>query len=202
MNLYFVRHGETDANKRGLYYGKTESSLNKNGKKQAEMLSKILKDTVFDHIYISEKRRSLETAKMIVKEDSKKFIIDNRINEMNLGEFEGKDYRCIKKLYPEQWRNWCRDWKNVVPPGGESYLQFYARVRNFMEYILNNESENVLVVTHAGVIKSMYCYVLNNTIDFFWKFASHNGDISIIKYEYENLYIDSIICLDSLNDII
>lgn len=202
MNLYFVRHGETEANSEKLYYGKAESNLTGKGREQAQKLSSLLKNIVFDYIYISEKKRSLETAKIIVKKDSKRFIVDSRINEMDLGEFEGKDYRYIKKIYPEQWKNWCSDWKNAVPPGGESYVQFYSRVRSFMEYILKNESENVLVVTHAGVIKSMYCYVLNNNMDFFWKFASHNGDLSIIKYEYENLYIDSIICLDSLNGII
>lgn len=203
MNLYFVRHGETEANKDKLYYGENESSLTEKGRGQAEKLSKLLKNIQFDYIYISEKKRTLETAKIIVKEDFKRFIIDSRINEMNLGKFEGKNYNRIKEFYPKQWEDWCRHWKTAVPPGGESYLQFYTRVKSFLEGILkNNRGKNILVVTHAGVIKSIYCYILNNTMDSFWKFASHNGDLSIIKYEYENLYIDSIICLDRLNGIV
>lgn len=202
MNLYFIRHGETEANNKGLYYGKTDYELTSRGRDQSEKLSRLLSGIDFDSIYVSEKKRAIETAKIAVQKDSSEFIVDKRINEMNLGEFEGKSYTDIEKLYPKLWKKWCSDWKNTVPPGGESYIQFYRRVRSFMEYILKCKDDNVLIVTHSGIIRSVYCYVLNNTLDFFWRFASHNGDLSIIKYEYNNLYIDSIICLDRLKNIV
>ena len=61
-----------------------------------------------------------------------------------------------------------------------------------MEHIKKLECDNILVCTHSGVIRAMYCYIMNEDIDLFWKFGSKNGDISLIKYEYGNLYIDSI----------
>ncbi|MBP2033642.1 alpha-ribazole phosphatase [Clostridium algifaecis] len=198
MNLYFVRHGETEANNKKLYYGKIDEDLTHKGISQAKKASIMLKKIEFDSIFLSTKKRSLQTASIIVNGNAKRFIVDNRIDEMDMGKFEGKNYKDIEKLYPEEWKNWCNDWKNASPPDGESYTQFYLRVKEFMDYLLTLKNENILVVTHAGVIKSIYCYVLNNNVDLFWKFASQNGDISIIKYEYNNLYIDSIIHLDNI----
>lgn len=203
MNIYTVRHGETESNKKGLYYGSTDVKLNKKGIYQAEKLKHVLKNIKFDVMYSSEKSRAVETAGIIKEGSLKDFSVDARINEMNFGDFENKDYNDIKKLYPKLWKKWCRDWKNTVLPGGESYIHFYSRVKSFMEDLLRNDkAENVLVVTHSGVIRCIYCLVMDDNPDMFWKFASHNGDFSIIKYEYNNLYIDSIICLDKLNNII
>lgn len=199
MNLYFVRHGETEANNKKLYYGRMDINLTTQGITQAEKISGLLGNIDFDRVYVSEKKRALKTARIIIKDTSKKFIVDRRINEMDMGEFEGKSYQNIEKLYPEEWKIWCSDWKNAIPPGGESYVQFYLRVKHFMDYLITLKCENILIVTHSGVIRSVYCYVLNNNLDFFWKFSSYNGEVSLIKYEYNNLYIDSMICLDTID---
>ena len=62
-----------------------------------------------------------------------------------------------------------------------------------MEHIKKLECDNILICAHSGVIRAIYCYIMNENIDLFWKFGCKNGDISVIKYEYGNLYIDAII---------
>lgn len=192
MNLYFVRHGETTQNQNKCYYGSIDVDLTKKGVEQAKNASKLLENVNFDTVYTSERKRARQTARIIMEDKASKFIVDNRINETNFGDFEGKSYEKLKELYPKEWEDWCNDWKNISPPKGESYKQFYSRVKSFMDDILKLEAENVLIATHGGVIRSIYCYVLENNLDYFWKFGSKNGDITIVKYEYGNLYIDSI----------
>lgn len=192
MNLYFVRHGETEKNKSKCYYGSLDVELTKEGILQAEKARELLKNIKFKTVYVSEKKRSIATAEILLKNRQCKFITDMRINEREFGEFEGKGYEELKQLYPKEWRAWCEDWKNVSPPGGESCIQVYKRVEAFMDDILKSHEDDILIVTHGGVIRSMYCYVLGGNVDYFWNFGSSNGDISIIKYEYGNLYIDSI----------
>jgi alpha-ribazole phosphatase len=82
---------------------------------------------------------------------------------------------------------------DFAPPGGESYVELCERVKRFMEDIKKLECDNILICSHSGVIIAIYCYVMNENIDLFWKFGCKNGDISVIKYEYGNLYIDAII---------
>ncbi|MCI1944458.1 alpha-ribazole phosphatase [Clostridium luticellarii] len=198
MNIYFVRHGQTNENNKGYYYGKMDVYLNEKGLSQARKAAAFLSPIKFDEVYVSERKRTTETARIILQDHSQrvKLNVDKRINEMDFGSFEGKNYRDIKKLYPKEWEVWCSDWKNQSPPGGESYIQFYSRIHGFMDDILKLDRENILIVTHGGVVRSVYCYILNGNLDFFWKFASKNGDVTLIKYEYNNLYIDSITHVD------
>lgn len=192
MNLYFVRHGETKQNKEKCYYGSLDVPLIDKGIAQAEALGKWLEDVEFDKVYISEAKRTEKTAAILLKNEHYPLIKDSRINETDFGIFEGKSYSELQELYPEQWKDWCYNWKEFIPPEGESYIQVYDRVKSFMEDLLKLNEENVLIVTHGGVIRSIYCYILGGNLDFFWNFSSKNGDITIVKYEYGNLYIDSI----------
>lgn len=193
MNLYFVRHGETEKNKSKCYYGSLDVELTNNGILQAEKAGKLLENIDFDKVYASEKKRAIKTAEILLENKKYELLTDARINERDFGDFEGKDHKQLEKLYPEEWKQWCEDWKNVSPPGGESYIELYNRVKNYMNDILKSKDENILIVTHGGVIRSIYCYILGGNMDYFWNFGSNNGDISVIKYEYGNLYIDSII---------
>ncbi|MFV3010897.1 alpha-ribazole phosphatase [Clostridium botulinum] len=199
MNIYLVRHGETEHNKRKNFYGKLDVGLNEKGEEQSYKVGEFLKDVKFNKIYISDRKRTRETAERILEKNKfygkEKNIIykDERINEIDFGIFEGKSYEEIGSLYPKEQEKWEKDWKNFAPPKGESAMVFYNRVENFMKHIQQEEDGNYLIVSHGGVIRMIYSYMLQNNIDFYWNFASRNGDITLIKYEYENLFIDYIL---------
>lgn len=193
MNIYLLRHGQTESNSKKVYYGKLDVELNVKGKAQCEAISKRLKDIPFNKVYTSTMKRAIHTAEIALSAKKYEFIKDERINEMNLGEFEGKNYEENQKNYPEEWKKWTEDWKGYAPPNGESYIEFYNRIKSFIEDIINQEDENILIVTHGGVIKSIYAYILGENLDVFWKFGTKNADLTLIKYEYGNFYIDSIV---------
>lgn len=196
MNIYLVRHGQTEGNMKRFYYGEMDAELNQNGVLELKNLSEKLKDIEFGKIFVSDRRRTQESCRIICQNSKfnrkKEYVIDDRISEMNFGVFEGKSFENIKKLYPNECENWGKDWKNFTIPQGESYRDFFIRIRSFFDYVLSLEEENILVVTHGGVIRTIYCCILDNNLDFFWKFSSKNGDISLVKYEYQNLFIEKI----------
>jgi alpha-ribazole phosphatase len=192
MNIYLLRHGQTEENRKGTYYGNLDVSLNEIGIRQGNKAKKFFQDMKLDKVYVSHKRRTFEMANLVLKQGEVEVIKDNRINETNFGDFEGKTYEEIQKLYPKECKCWEKNWKEFQPPRGESYIKLCERVKNFMEDIKKLKCDNILICTHSGVIRAIYCYVMNENIDLFWKFGSKNGDITLIKYEYENLYIDSI----------
>ncbi|AAO35319.1 alpha-ribazole phosphatase [Clostridium tetani] len=190
MNIYLVRHGETEKNTLKKYYGNLDVGLNEKGKMQCEYLREKLRNIELDKVYTSEMKRAIETANIILQDREYKITKDNRLNEMNMGDFEGKDHKELEKLYPKEWNAWCEDWKECSPPKGESYKTFYYRVKEFIEDVLKEEVENILIVAHGGVIKSIYTYILGEDFDIFWKVSSRNGELSLIKYEYGNLYLE------------
>lgn len=192
MNIYLLRHGQTEENRKGSYYGNLDISLNTIGISQGEKAKAFFNDIKLNRVYVSDKKRTLEMAKLVIGQAEIEIIQDNRINETNFGYFEGKTYEEIKTFYPEECIRWENNWKEFVPPGGESYIELCKRVKSFMEDIKKLDCDNILICTHSGVIRAIYCYVMNEDIDLFWKFGCKNGDISLIKYEYGNLYIDTI----------
>ncbi len=192
MNIYLLRHGQTEENRKGSYYGNMDISLNAIGISQGIKARAFFNDIKLDRVYVSNKRRTLEMAKLVLGEKKIEVIQDNRINETNFGDFEGKTYDEIVTLYPKESMCWRDNWKEFIPPNGESYIKLCERVKTFMEHIKKLDGENILVCAHSGVIRAIYCYIMNENIELFWKFGCKNGDISLIKYEYGNLYIDAI----------
>jgi alpha-ribazole phosphatase len=193
MNIYFIRHGETEENAKKTYYGGLDAGLSQKGINQCINARKYILNIEFQKVYISESCRTRQSAEILLKDVSEEFIIDKRLNELSFGDFEGKTYEEIIRLYPEEEKQWRQNWKEFCPPGGESYREFYERVKDFMVSLEALNEENILVITHGGVIRAAYTYIMGGDLDIYWKFASKNCDISLIKYEYGNWFIDSIV---------
>ncbi|OPJ63069.1 alpha-ribazole phosphatase [Clostridium oryzae] len=194
MNVYLVRHGQSQSNVERRYCGNYDSNLTDIGRKQAETVRQKLQYINFDAVFCSDRTRAKETAQIILKDKNIKIAYDVRLNETNFGIFENKKYDEIKKLYPEESTQWERNWKNYAIPEGESVAMSFERVKNFMKRLesIQQPDSNVLVVTHGGILRLFYCYILNHNIELFWKFSAKNIGVSVIKYEYDNWYIDSI----------
>ena len=191
MNIYLVRHGTTESNENKKYYGAYESKLTAKGISEAHLLKEKLKDVMFDLVYISTKKRSKETVDIILGKDNQA-ILDSRLNERDFGIFENRTYEEISEEYNEEFKLWEKDWKKYKIPNGESAIESYKRTEDFFNDIKKLKVENVLLVTHGGFIRNAYCYILGGELENFWRFSSKNGDLTIVKYEYNNWYIDSL----------
>ena len=95
MKIYVIRHGETDANKNGVLQGSSNWPLNDSGIKLAILTGQKMKDIKVDICYSSPLDRALQTASIILKEskNNTKIEIDERISEINMGNYEGKKFR-------------------------------------------------------------------------------------------------------------
>lgn len=91
MNIFLIRHGETNWNKEHLFQGKSNIPLNCNGIKQAEKLSNSLKEEKIDIIFSSPLDRALQTANIINKYHHAPVYIDEQISERSLGNLEGQN---------------------------------------------------------------------------------------------------------------
>lgn len=192
MNIYIIRHGQTQNNLNNQYYGSLDVSLTDKGIKQMKALSSELDHIRFDKIYSSSARRALESLEVCLPRYYHEAIVDQRLCEINFGDFEGKTYEEISQLYPNEAANWKKDWKSFCPPKGEPFIKFYLRVSDFFKEILDNNVDNILIMAHSGVIKAIYCYILGQNLDLYWNFTCHNGKFNLIKYEYGNLFIDAV----------
>ena len=106
MRLILVRHGETDWVREGRYQGSTDVPLNECGIRQAEALATVIKKERPVAIYSSGLTRALETAKLIAKVCRRRVTLDDRLNEVSFGRWEGAKHHEIRVTFPKASHNW------------------------------------------------------------------------------------------------
>lgn len=185
MKLFLIRHGETDWNIKGKIQGNCDIELNDNGIKQAEELSnKILEDKYkFSKIYSSPQRRAVKTAEILSKVTNMEYISIEGLKEINLGEWEGLSWAEVKEKYPKEYKEWYANRRYTKPPKGESYQDMLQRVLISIYKIINENCDDIVIVTHSAVIMCIQCYLTNTPFDKMMKFKTDNASITEIDSE-------------------
>lgn len=139
--------------------------LDETGRSQALFWKKALARIQFDSIYTSTLSRCRETAAIICplsqkKEAKQNIYFDDRLNEINLGTWDGQSFGHIKAAMPELFDQRGKEIRQFCPPEGESFADLYERVSPFFKNLCQNLAAPVLVITHSGVIRVMLCQYL------------------------------------------
>ena len=169
MRIYITRHGETQWNKKGLMQGWKNSDLTEKGIENAKRLGESLKDINFDVIYTSPLGRANETAKCINGNKDTKIVLVESLKEMGFGIWEGMENSKLKELYSEQYNNfWERPHLYKPHENGESFEELLLRVKTAWNEILKAGGNNILIVTHAVVLKTLYMILKNLDLKDLW----------------------------------
>ena len=152
MEVYLVRHTETVCAK-GICYGQTDVELLESYLLQFEDIKKQLPKDAF--CYSSPLQRCTILADFLT---SSNYIVDKRLMEMNFGNWEMKKWDDIPS---DEIDPWMKDFVNVKVPEGESFVDLHSRVLKFMDEKLSHQEQPVVIVTHAGVIRSFLCQQMN-----------------------------------------
>lgn len=149
--LYVVRHGRTAANASGLLLGHADPPLDELGRQQAAALAEHIGPV--DRVVTSPLRRTRETADAFTVPAT----VDERIIEMDYGEWDETPARSIP---PEVWDRWRSD-LDFAPPGGESIRQVGIRVREACDAYADEAAERtVVLVTHVSPLKAAVAWGL------------------------------------------
>ena len=157
--LVLVRHGQTDANARGLLLGRADPPLSDLGRRQAAALAtRIPADA---RVVASPLQRTVESAAAF----DRAVELDERWIELDYGTFDG---RPVAEIPAEVWRDWRAD-PHFVPAGGESLAMLGTRVRSACDELLDEARErDVVVVTHVSPIKAAIGWALGAGDDIGW----------------------------------
>ena len=183
--LYLIRHGETELNTKGVYYGWTDCGLSEKGVMQSEDLADILQNVSFDAVISSSLVRAVITAAIVSGYTPDEIIKDDRLRELNFGDWEGLHHSEVKENHKEAWEKWGSDWKNAAPPRGESFFEIFSRVKSSIEDILTEyKGKSVLIVSHQGAMRIIPMILLGLTADAYWSFTAEQGRYS--HYEIDD----------------
>lgn len=146
MQLYLVRHTRVDVPS-GICYGMQNVPLADTFHQEWEEVKSRLSGIDFEYTFSSPLLRCLLPAKQL----SGEVIVDERLQEMNFGDWEGK---CWDEIFASQeGKRWFGNYLHATCPNGESNDKLTERVRSFIND-LPQTSENILIITHAGVIRA------------------------------------------------
>lgn len=178
MKLYLVRHGQTDWNAANRLQGQSDIPLNGIGVAQARSLRDQIRQRGlrFNAIYSSPLQRARKTAEIIA--DGGPIIIDDRLNERNIGQFEGSPPSAlfnngIDFLDPKA---------NSDSFGVEPIRDFHNRALSFLEDLRQTKPQDatILIVSSNGLMKRFAMILEQLPVDQVPNY--HNAEI--YKFEF------------------
>ena len=165
--LILVRHGESEWNRAGRIQGQVNSPLTDLGINQAKAIRDYLSGILINQeleIYTSPLDRAIQTAEIIaqgIDYPSRKIIIEERLNDFNLGEISGTfGWDKVAEIFPEQAQLRLQDPMRFHPSGGESGAEFEARLRSLLEDLMDDGTLK-LMVSH-GIVNKFIRGILKN----------------------------------------
>ena len=147
--IYFVRHGQTDANLNKIVAGQQDVPLNARGLEQAKETAAYLKGIRFAACYCSPLLRARQSCAEILKyHRSLAPIYDDRLKARDYGKVTGQPETAINF---NRWKVGADD-EQTQSLSMETIEHFYQRVANFFDEVLaKHANKNVLVIAHSCI---------------------------------------------------
>jgi 2,3-bisphosphoglycerate-dependent phosphoglycerate mutase len=150
--IWFVRHAQSEYNKKQLFTGWHDPHLTEKGMAAAINLQSELSSIKFNHVYSSPLLRAATTAICIVGDDTS-IEYDDRLKERSYGDWSGLNKTEVKQQIGEASFFSARRGWDTSPPNGESLKDVSVRVISFIESL--PKSGNILVVSHGNTIRAI-----------------------------------------------
>jgi broad specificity phosphatase PhoE len=156
--IYFIRHGESEANKAGVCGGVLDSALTIKGIDQAKKAGKLInkKGINFDVILSSPLQRAHFTAKLIAQysnHDPKLIELVDDLRERNFGKLEGKNLVKTTKISGEFYLANPRSIDHIK--GVEKLADIHQRAERFLDFIKQRPEQTILLVSHGAFARSL-----------------------------------------------
>lgn len=192
LQVYLVRHGETQWNAERRIQGQSDSPLTAKGEQQAMQVATRAKELGITHIISSDLGRTRRTAEIIAQACGCDIIFDSRLRELNMGVLEK---RHIDSLTEEEEKNWRRQLVNGTVDGripeGESMQELSDRVNAALESCRDlPQGSRPLLVSHGIALGCLVSTILGLPAWAERRLRLRNCSISRVDYQ-ESLWLAS-----------
>ena len=182
--IFLLRHAHSVANAKGVLAGRAPNvPLSKSGEAQREILKSRLSDAKFDQIISSPIQRCLETISILEKAP----LIADEFQEVHYGDWTGK--RMSSLMRNAAWREIHKNPASVRFPNGETLPEVQTRSLLGLDLHLNPKAKNILIVTHADVVKVLLLHALGTHLNNIEKLVINNASISVIEKDKSGLKV-------------
>ncbi len=164
IKLYLIRHAPVKQVK-DCFPKHNPNAIIKNN--QLRMLAALIPNNCI--WYVSPLKRAIQTAEALSKFVSySKMIYEIKLIEQNFGDWSGKKisevWEVLKKIKTKH--NFSFISPEVSPPNGESFKEQCKRVEIWLEKLNVSEGKNIVIISHAGTIRSILSHALKIKPDY------------------------------------
>ena len=165
--LIFVRHGESEANEKGIFAGHLDMALSARGQQQAIWTARhIAENFSVDAIYSSDLQRAYHTALPIGQLCGVEIVKSPQLREIFAGEWEGLSFQKLQERYGDSYRVWREDIGRAHPEKGESVEALSNRIWESVQEIAHKQQgKTVVIATHATPIRTLLCRLQGLGVD-------------------------------------
>jgi len=161
LQVYLVRHGETQWNAERRIQGQSDSALTEKGERQAEQVAERAKTLGITHVISSDLGRTRHTAEIIALACGVDVTLDSRLRELDMGVLERRNLDTLN----EEEEGWRRQLVNGTTdgriPDGESMLEMSERMHAALNACLDLPSgSRPLLVSHGMALGCLVSTIL------------------------------------------
>lgn len=161
LNLYFLRHGETEASITGGYCGEIDPELTKAGLAMADAFAAAYQALPWEAVFVSPMRRTIATAAPFCQAVGLPMQPRDGLKEIRYGQWEGQTSDYVRQHFNDDYVRWLAEPAWNPPTGGETTVEIASRAALVVAEIEAAYSTgNVLVVSHKATIRIILCSLL------------------------------------------
>lgn len=180
MNIYFVRHARQSSTLCNV-----NVDLSEQGIEQAALLAERFKDVPLDALYSSNLIRAVHTASIVNQYHNLKHEIREGIKEIDFGAMTGHDNTYIREQYAQFLLENAKMNEDIPYPEGENGHDVVMRALPVLEEILQSGKDNILVITHGGVVRALTAHLLGMELSKKGMFGVALEHTSITQFVYK-----------------
>lgn len=161
--FYIIRHAHKE---KGDFYNPRlrhqDEPISQMGQEEARKLWLYLCDKEISAIYVSSYQRTRQTIEYVAQLLGIAPVIDERLNEIDNGLLDNMSEEEVQARYRDFWKVYRERTADFRFPGGETGEEACCRIASFLEEKrLTHGTENIVIVSHEGLIRQLMCHIMN-----------------------------------------
>lgn len=189
LTVLLTRHGHTDRSEPEQYLGqRVHASLTERGRRDAEALAQRLEGVAVDRIISSPLGRAVETAQILAGRIGSPVETDERLTELDYGEWEGLTVEEIDSRFPGELPIYEANPAIIQVGGGENGLQVAARITSAVDDLLGWWEQQTadltcVVVGHSSVNRILLAIALGVPLaDYRRRFEQDWASLTVLRW--------------------
>ncbi|MEM9776979.1 MAG: histidine phosphatase family protein, partial [Chloroflexota bacterium] len=188
FKLLLIRHGQTQANVEGRFYGRTDTAMTDVGRGQVQATAERLKNYDISHVYASPANRAVETAEILNQQWQAPMTVDERLWEVDHNRWELMTAQDIAAKYPDDWAGFLSGDISKAHHGGETLDEVAVRGLSLVDELktsLPGNGETIVFASHAGISQVLLCELMGTPKRGIWPYRFKNAGCAELEiYEF------------------